>query len=318
MDRRTLLKALGAGLATPAVIRPEALLRSTPSSVSPEEFRARLKGPVCSVPTVYNRDFSIDLKGFKNIIESGVAAGCKVFSLTSGNNRYDRLVYDEIKQLTKALVEGVAGRGLTITATGPWWTGQAVEYAKYSKELGADAVQVHLPDFGTEDLLFEHFQKIAAAGPPSIVLHRQIPMPLLERLMEIPSVAAYKEEYAPMYSRDVFERFGDRINIFAGGQKGSYLMYRPYGMKAWYSTLSTFAPAVAKKFAEADARGDEKAMVEIIQDYDIVFFRKWSHAFWRAMLEASGRAQRWVRPPDRSFTDEEVKEASIFLRKFDV
>lgn len=316
INRRSLLKLLGGTLATPVLLKTIPISVSAQSSLSPLEFRNRLDGAVCSIPTVYNADFSLDHQGFRNIIEMGVKAGSKVFTLTSGNNQYDRLTYEEIKQLTKTFIEGVAGRGLTIAATGQWWTGQAVDYAKYAKSLGADAVQVHLPAYGEENILFKHFQEIAKAGPPSIVLHGQVPLPLLEKLVTIEAVTAYKEEYPPIYSRDVFDRYGKRINIFAGGQKGTFLMYRPYGMKAWYSTLSTFAPEVVKKFTEAHRKNDEKTMAEIVMKYDVAFFRKWSHAFWRAVLEANGTAKRWLRPPDKSFSDDEVKEAAKFLQNF--
>lgn len=288
------------------------------SGIRPEEFRQRLEGPVCSAPTVYQSDFSLDTAGFRKVIETGVAAGCKVFTLTAGNNQYDRLTYDEIKQLTRLLVEAVAGRGLTIAATGPWWTGQAVDYAHFAASVGADAVQVMLPAYGEPDLLYRHFIDVAKAGPPSIVLHGQVPIPLLEKLVSIDSVAAFKEEYPPIYSRDVFDRFGKRLNIFAGGQKGGFLMYRPYGMKAWYSTFSTFAPEVVRRFADAARKGDEPGMVEVVRKYDVPFFRKWSHGFWRAAMEARGIAKRYLRPPDRSFSDEEVKSANDFLRSLGI
>ena len=151
------------------------------STLSPQEFREQLDGPICSVPTVYRGDFSLDHEGFRNVLETGVKAGCRVFTLTAGNNQYDRLTYGEIKQLTRTFVEAVAGRGLTIAATGQWWTGQAVDYAKYAASLGTDALQVQVPAYGDEALLVGHFRQIAAAGPPSIVLHGQVALPLLER-----------------------------------------------------------------------------------------------------------------------------------------
>lgn len=288
------------------------------SNVTPEMFRKRLEGPICSAPTVFNEDFSLDREGFKRILDTGAKAGCRVFTLTAGNNLYDRMTFEEIRQLTRTLVEGVAGRGLTIAATGNWWTGQAVEYARYARSLGADAVQVMLPNFGDPELLYAHFAKIADVGPPSIVLHGQVPMPLLERLVKFDAVSAYKEEYPPLYSRDVFDRFGRRLNIFAGGQKGGFLMYQPYGMRAWYSTFSTFSPEIARRFAEAAAKKDQAAMVEVIQKFDVPFFRRWSHAMWRAVFESRGIAKRWLRPPERSATDAEVASAAAFLRELGV
>jgi hypothetical protein len=40
-------------------------------------------------------------------------------------------------------------------------------------------------------------------------------------------ISAYKEEYPALYSREVFEEFGRRINIFAGGQKGIFFHSAP-------------------------------------------------------------------------------------------
>ncbi|MBM3740672.1 MAG: hypothetical protein FJW39_33405, partial [Acidobacteria bacterium] len=154
-----------------------AALNAQPAS--PAQFRARLVGAICSVPTVYKEDRSLDLESFKRIVDTGVSAGCSAFTLTSGNNQYDRLSYEEIKQLTRALVEAVAGRGLTIAATGPWWTGQVVNYAKYARELGADAVQVQLPAQGDQASQLEHFREAARAAQRAIVLHGQVPIPLL-------------------------------------------------------------------------------------------------------------------------------------------
>src|SRR4051794_26946922 len=119
--------------------------------------------------------------------------------MTAGNSQYDRLTYDEIKKLTQRLVQSAKGRGLTIAATGPWWTGQCVDYARFAAQAGADAVQVFLPTYGDEDMLFDHFRQIAAASKLSIVLHGQVPLPLLKRLMTIESIVAYKEEYPPAY-----------------------------------------------------------------------------------------------------------------------
>ena len=104
-------------------------------------------------------------------------AGSHVFALTAGNSQYDRLTYDEIKGLTATLVKAVNGRGMVIGATGPWWTGQAVDYAKFAESAGVDAVQVFLPAYGDEDMLFDHFRQIAAATKCAIVLHGQVPCP---------------------------------------------------------------------------------------------------------------------------------------------
>ena len=291
-----------------------------PAPITPALFRQKLEGPICSVPTVYNQDRSLDLVSFKRIIETAVKGGCTAFALTSGNNQYDRLSYDEIKQLTRALIEGVAGRGLTIAATGPWWTGQVVDYARFARDLGADAVQVHLPAQGDEASLLEHFRAAASAARRAIVLHGQVPIPLLRKLVGIDEISAYKEEYGALYSREVFEEFGKRINIFAGGQKGNFLTFWPYGMRAYYSTFSTFSPKVTREFWNAVKAHDLDRAGLTVTRYDVPFFRgtpfgAWTHAYWRATLEVHGIATRYLRQPEVTFDDAQVAKVRDFQKQ---
>ena len=301
MDRRHFLATMVATGAHAATAR-----------ITPEDFRRRLRGPILSVPTVYNADFSLDFDGIRKIVDTGANAGARVFTLTAGNNQYDRLTYDEIKQLTRRFVEAVAGRGITIAATGPWWTGQSVDYARFADSVGADAVQVMLPSYGSDAGLYDHFRRIAAATQRPVVIHGKASLPLLERLLEIDTISALKEEYDLAYSTEVIALHGKRLNVFAGGQKSRFLTFQPYGMQAYYSTFATFAPEVPRKFWSAVEKNDLAAAREVMVRYDIPFFRDWTHAFWRATLEYFGIAKRWLRPPDHSFTDAEMSKLAPF------
>jgi len=309
-SRRALLASAAAALAG---ARAEA-------AITPGEFRRKLEGPICSVPTVYQADGSLDLESFRRIVEAGVKAGCSAFALTSGNSQYDRLLDEEIRQLTRTLVEAVAGRGLTIGATGPWWTGQVVAYARFAAEAGVDAVQVQMPAYGDNESLEAHYRAAARAAKRAIVLHGQIPVPLLRKLAQMDEISAYKEEYPALYSREVFEEFGRRINIFAGGQKGNFLSFRPYGMRAYYSTFSTFAPGVTRKFWSAVKSNDMTAAGEIVMRYDVPFFRgtplgAWTQAYWRGTLEVFGIAKRFTRPPEKPVSDGELAGIRQFHKK---
>jgi len=250
----------------------------------------------------------------RRIVDCGLRSGAQVFALTAGNNQYDRLTYDEIKSLTAGLVKAVNGRGMVIAATGPWWTGQAVDYAKFAESVGADALQVFLPPFGSDDTLFEHFSQLAKATRCGLVLHGQVALPLLKRLMTIESIVAYKEEYPAIYSVEAFALYRNRLNIFGGGQKSRFLMYQPHGMKAYYSTFSTFSPEIPKRFWAACQAGKNAAAVEVIDGYDVPFFARFSHAFWRATLEHFGTAQRFLRPPEAHFNANQIAEVKAFYR----
>lgn len=281
------------------------------SRLTPQEFQRQIVGPILSVPTCYRQDLSLDLEGMQRIIDLGISSGCRIVTLTAGNNQYDLLNYEEIRNLTQGIFEAVDGRAIMIAATGKWDTDQAVDYAKFVGNLGADALQVTLPQLN-DDRMIEHFKAITTATPVGIVLHGDPPMPLLSRLLEMESIVAFKEEYNTIYSLQLYRTFGKRLTLFAGGEKARMLTYYPYGMRAWYSTFMTFAPSVAIQFRKAVEAGDLMQAGQVVLRYETPVFQRWSHAFWRATCEHFGLALRWMRGPEKPFDEEQMRELIAF------
>ena len=42
-----------------------------PTRLSPEAFKARVRGPILTVPTPFTRDFAVDYEGVRNMVKSG-------------------------------------------------------------------------------------------------------------------------------------------------------------------------------------------------------------------------------------------------------
>jgi dihydrodipicolinate synthase/N-acetylneuraminate lyase len=280
----------------------------------PSEFRRRLAGPIQSQPTPFNEKREIDHPAIRRMAERALRYGVPVFALTGGNSQYHSLSYEEIKALTRTLVEAVDGRAVTITATGQWWTDRAVDYARFSESVGADAVQILMPAVsGSEDELVEHYQAIARSTRLPLVLHGQYPGPLLRKLLEIDSIAAMKEDGELAYYIDRIIEFGRRVEIFAGGAENRYLVGYPYGAKAFYSTYCSFAPDIPMRFWKAVKENDLTKATEITTRYDYPFIKRFSHPFWHATLEHFGVAKRYMRPPQHTFTDQQMKEVAEFF-----
>lgn len=313
IGRRGFLKAgalAGATLTIDLGVPPRAVAQS--KITTPSEFKRLLRGPILSAPTPYTADFKVDYQGMRNMIARGLNAGVRVFALTAGNSQYYALSYEEIKELTRVMVEAVGRRGLTIAATGPWWTGKAVDYARFAQSVGADAVQVLLAQNGDDDGQVEHFKAVAASTELGLVIHGNPSFQLIERLIALESVVAMKEEFSYDFTLQIYRKFGDRLNIFAGGTKARFMVYQPYGMRAYYSAFSTFAPQIAMQFWSAIEKNELNEARRIINQYDLPFFERWSHPFWRATLEYFGVAKRYLRPPERAFTQTQYQELKSF------
>jgi dihydrodipicolinate synthase/N-acetylneuraminate lyase len=325
LDRRTFLKSASAAIAIAAlgphrgsVASADQIARGdtrTRSVLSPDEFRKQIVGPIFSLPTPFTATFDVDHAGIRKSVDRAAKAGIKLFMLTSGNGEYESLTYDEIKAVTKSMVEAVAGRGLVVAASGGWWTAQAIDYAKYAESLGADAVQIQIPTRrGGDDTVVKHYKEVSAATKLPIVLHGDFSAALLRKLLpEVPAVSAMKEDVTFDYYIARQIEFGDRIAIFSGGMELRLLVGTPYGSHAFYSAYAVFAPDVSMKYWEAYQAGDVKKVAALVRKYDYPYLQKFSKQFWHGSMEYFGVAQRYLRPPVESYTDEQMKELKPFF-----
>lgn len=286
--------------------------------LSPENFKQRLRGPIVSIPTPFTADFRLDLAGLRRMIEMDLRDNITIFELTAGDSQYSFLSYEEVKQLARALTESVGDRGMTIIGTGAWWTERTVDFARYAESIGATALQVLKPGGASEDGCVEHYRTVASATRLPIVLHGDFPMTLLDKLTQMDSIVALKEDVSLAYYVDGIIRFGKRINCFSGGGLDWYMVGQPYGANAYFDSYATFAPEIAMRFWQAVQRGDYAAEVEIIEKYDHPFIQNFSAPFWHATLEYFGVAARYLRPPQHSYTDAEMAKVKGFYDKLGV
>jgi 4-hydroxy-tetrahydrodipicolinate synthase len=310
MDRREFLYAAAA---IGVFARP---LRAL---VPPREFQRRLRGPIVSIPTPFTAGFQVDYEGLRRIIRQALDHEIRIFELTYGDSQYRYLAYQEIRELAHAVVEAVGGGGMTIVGSGPWWTGQAVEFARYTESIGATALEVMLPDGGDEDGYVRHFQEIARATRIPLVLRGNLAAPLLSRLMEIDSIVAMKQDVSQAYFIETLIHHGKRLNSFSGGSLEWFLVGQPFGAVASFDTYATFAPQISARFWKAVQANDVAAEREIIEKYEHPLINhQYSDSFWHAALEYFGVAARYLRPPQHTYTDEEMKKVRAFFTSLDL
>jgi dihydrodipicolinate synthase/N-acetylneuraminate lyase len=158
------------------------------------------------------------------------------------------------------------------------------------------------------------YRRVADATGLPIVLHGEFSLSLLEKLAPIQTIVAMKEDVGLEYFIRVQRHFGERYAIFEGGPEYAYLVALPYGAPASYATLGTFAPHLTKQFWDAVHQKDYAEAYRLVIKYEHPFFDRFSHPFWRASLEHFGVAARYLRPPHKSFSDEQMKEVATFFK----
>ena len=319
LGRRGFLSAtLALGVASGFRVAPMSA-RPVRTSPTPEEFRGRLRGPIVSIPTPFTADFKVDYDGLRRMIRRALDKGISIFDLTYGDSQFRSLAYEEIKDLTRVVAEAVGDKGMTIAGSGPWWTARAVEFARHAESVGASALEVMLPESGDEDGYVKHFQEIARATRLPLVLRGKLSTELLARLVEIDSVVAMKQDVTEAYFVETLIHFGHRLNSYSGGSLEWFIVGQPYGAVASFDTYATFAPEISLRFWKAVQANDLDTKREIIEKYEHpLISHEYSDPFWHATLEYFGVAKRYLRPPQHSFTDEEMQKVKAFYDKLGI
>ena len=308
--------------------------RQTTTEGCPPEIRAALSGPWPSVRTPFNRDGQIDFDALRRQLDFVIQAKAKAVVLTWGDSLFSILAEDEIAQITKIVVQHVNRRAFVVAATGTWWTGKAVEFAKYCAGLGADMLMVLPPDWAgstTVDSLVAHYDAVAKHIPVMLVTNylaargMEFGLNLCRRLChEVPGVMALKDDVCNEFICKVCLMTHDRWALSAGGLKQNHLLMLPYGVDGYLSLFINFKPEIAWRYWKAIEAGDLLAARAIVRDYDMPLFDyigKSEGSFDAAIhgiYELFGLAKRYRRPPYHTLTDKQMEDLAEVLRKLKI
>src|SRR5690625_2436198 len=106
----------------------------------------------------------IDWDGVKQNVEYLVDKGVEVLVPAGNTSEFYALTLDEAKEEIKQTVEIANGRAMVLAGIG-YSVDTAIELGKYSQEVGADAVMIHMPihPYQTSGGVKEYFENIMNA-----------------------------------------------------------------------------------------------------------------------------------------------------------
>jgi dihydrodipicolinate synthase/N-acetylneuraminate lyase len=250
------------------------------------------------------------------------------------------------------MVEAVNGEGLTIAATGiDWPVAQSVDYARFAESAGADALQILRPykfeqvssgkwqnldlnekeeakdvanlegknaGIDEDEYIVNYLRAVAKETRLPLVYHGRYTNDLLKKMATIDQLVAAKDDYQiDFYIKGLIE-YGNRFEIFSGGEEYRYLVGYPYGARSFYATFTGFAPDIPMRFWRATLDGDLRKAVEITKQYDYVFIKNFTHPLWHATLEYFGVAQRYLRKPYETYTEAQMQDVKKMFDNMDL
>jgi dihydrodipicolinate synthase/N-acetylneuraminate lyase len=282
------------------------------------ELRSRILGPVNSIPTTFTCDGEIDWPGVRKIIETGITGGSMISLLTVGDSQFDFLSDEEVAELTKVLVEQSAGRAVTVAATKRWWTGTALAFAHYCREIGVDMLMMLPSQHVVSATDLAGWYKAVAEVIPVMLVGKPT-HEILDDLLDEPRICAFKEDGTLEYALETMTKYHSQWEFVTGGFYRRHLTQWPYGCRAFFSWTSSFAPHVAQRYWQALQQNDLDSATEVIVRVEVTFAQLarrnpegWQ-ATWRGAFELNGVAQRYLRPPRRSLNDAEMAELAAAL-----
>jgi 4-hydroxy-tetrahydrodipicolinate synthase len=292
------------------------------------EAKELLTGPVPSFCTPFLEDGAIDYKGVGGIVDFLVSAGARTILLTFGDSLLSLLSDQEVGAVTRAVLSETAGRAAVIACGKQWWLGQALEFAAFCRDAGADILIPISPDWAQsagEEGMIRLYRGCGAIMPvmalTSLMSGRGIPLAVFRRLLEEDSgFVAIKDDMPPPYGRRLCALVKGRWPVLSGGCMENHLDVAPYGSDGYLPVFTRFAPAVDEAYWRCYQQGDLAGCAGLVARYEEPFFAlcethgiSFSCAI-QGMMHLTGQCGPWRRMPYTSAMPEQLEILAGFLK----
>jgi 4-hydroxy-tetrahydrodipicolinate synthase len=161
-----------------------------------------ITGSIVALVTPMLEDGSVDFAGLKRLIDWHVAEGTDCIGVVGTTGESPTVSMQENCDVIRVAVEHAAGRVPVMAGTGANSTAEAIELARYAKEVGADCHLSVVPYYNrpSQDGMVQHFRAIAEAVDLPLVLYNvpgrtacdMLPETTL-KLAQVPGIVGIKE-----------------------------------------------------------------------------------------------------------------------------
>lgn len=223
-----------------------------------------LHGSIVAIVTPF-RDGRIDEAALSALIEEHITAGTSGIVPCGTTGESATLTHEEHKRVIELTVKVAGGRIPVIAGSGSNSTEEAINLTLHAKTAGADAALLITPYYNkpTQEGLYQHYKKIAAAVDLPIVLYN-IPgrtgvnmLPeTVKRLMSCENIVGMKEGSGSVQQvAELIHLCGERLTVISGDDAITLPMMS-LGAKGAISVTANIVPEHMAKMMKAVACGD--------------------------------------------------------------
>jgi 4-hydroxy-tetrahydrodipicolinate synthase len=235
--------------------------------------RPFLTGSIVALVTPMHEDGNVDYGSLRKLIDWHIAEGTDCIGVVGTTGESPTVDVAEHCEIIRVAVEQAAGRVPVMAGCGANSTKEAIELARFAKDVGADSQLQVVPYYNkpTQEGQYQHFKAIAeATGELPIVLYnvpgRSVGDMLHDtvlRLSQVPGIVGIKEatgniERAQWLIRDLPKDFA----IFSGDDPTAVALML-CGGHGNISVTANVAPRLMHELCVAALAGDTRRAMEI-------------------------------------------------------
>ncbi len=285
------------------------------------------QGVYPAVPTQFNEDFSLDIKGTQKHVEALLSEGIHGLVMLGTIGENCSLSLDEKIQVLKATDEVNKGSVPLLNGIAEYTTAGACETAVAAAKVGVDGFMVMPAMVYNSDRreTVNHFKTVASATDLPIMCYNNPPVykvditpEMFEDLAEIENIVCIKEAAGDTRRiTDLFNKFKDRYIIFSGLDDVA-LESILLGCTGWISGLVDAFPRENGLMWDAATSGNWDKALEIYRWYmPMLHFDSHPKLVQYVKLASAemGYGTEIVRPPRLTLIGEQREEALKIIRE---
>ena len=224
-----------------------------------------IKGSIVALATPMHEDGQVDFEALERLIDWHVAEGTDCICVVGTTGESPTVKVQEHQEIIRASVARVAGRVPVMAGCGANSTAEAIELARYAKEVGADCQLQVVPYYNkpTQQGLKRHFTAIAEAVDLPMVLYNvpgrtvaDIQHDTVMHLASVPGIVGIKEATGDMARAQWLIREAPQDFAIYSGDDPTAVALMLLGGHGNVSVTANVAPRLMHELCQAALAGN--------------------------------------------------------------
>ena len=226
-----------------------------------------IAGSIVALVTPMHEDGSVDYDGLRRLIDWHVAEGTDCIGVVGTTGESPTVSMQENCEIIRVAVQHAAGRVPIMAGTGANATAEAIELARYARQVGADCHLSVVPYYNrpSQEGIYRHFRAIAEAVDLPLVLYNvpgrtvadMLPETTL-RLAQVPGVVGIKEATGNIERAASLIRQAPAGFSVYSGDDGTAVALMLLGGRGNVSVTANVAPRLMHELCMAAIEGDAR------------------------------------------------------------